>query len=119
MIVKKINTKEYVLIDNNDNISQSEEIGGSVMVYFNRNKDRIVVDSNLWLLNLDAPRKDDTWKIPPFPKQTGDANNIQRNANLVYELTDQREVRSGEFHYIDHPAFGYVVSITRHAQPEE
>ena len=108
-----------ILIDNNDNISQSEEIGGSVMVYFNRNKDRIVVDSNLWLLNLDAPRKDDTWEIPPFPKKTGDANNIQRNANLVYELTDQREVRSGEFHYIDHPAFGYVVSITRHAQPEE
>ena len=108
-----------ILIDNNDNISQSEEIGGSVMVYFNRNKDRIVVESNLWLLNLDAPRRDKTWEIPPLPKQTGNANNIQRNANLVYELTDQREVRSGEFHYVDHPAFGYVVSITRHAQPKE
>jgi hypothetical protein len=43
---------------------------------------------------------------------------LGKNANLVYELKEQREMRSGEFHYVDHPAFGFVVSITRHIQPE-
>ena len=108
----------FILVDNNDNFSRSDEIGGSISVYFNQSKDRIVVDSDLWLLNLDAPHKEEVWKIPPLLTKSGAANTLGKNANLVYELKEQREMRSGEFHYIDHPAFGFVVSISRHIQPE-
>jgi hypothetical protein len=109
----------FILVDNNDNALKSDELGGSISVYFNPNKTRIVVDSNLWLLNLDAPQKKEVWKIPPLPTKNGAENTLGKNANLVYELKEQREMRSGEFHYIDHPSFGFVVSITRHVQPKE
>ena len=108
-----------ILVDNNDNASGSDELGGSISVYFNPNKTRIVVDSNLWLLNLNATQKKEVWKIPPLSTKSGAENTLGKNANLVYELKEQREMRSGEFHYIDHPAFGFVVSITRHVQPKE
>jgi hypothetical protein len=109
----------FILVDNNDNSARSEEVGGSISVYFNQNNDRIVVDSDLWLLNLDAPQKEEVWKIPPLPTRNGAVNTLGKNANLVYQLKEQREMRSGEFHYIDHPAFGFVVSITRHIQIKE
>jgi hypothetical protein len=35
-----------------------------------------------------------------------------------YRLSTTRNVRSGELHYFDHPAFGVLVRVTPRAAPE-
>jgi len=37
----------------------------------------------------------------------------------VYELREQRRIRSGELHYFDHPHFGMIALVTPYAAPEE
>ena len=36
----------------------------------------------------------------------------------VYELKEQRRIRSGELHYFDHPRFGMIAQVTPYAAPE-
>jgi hypothetical protein len=36
----------------------------------------------------------------------------------VYELREQRRIRSGELHYFDHPRFGMIARVTPYAIPE-
>ncbi len=37
----------------------------------------------------------------------------------VYRMQQQRRMRSGELHYIDHPRFGLLVQITPYTPPEQ
>ena len=36
----------------------------------------------------------------------------------VYQLKEQRRIRSGELHYFDHPRFGMIARVTPYAAPE-
>ena len=41
--------------------------------------------------------------------------NIFENKNqiLLYEVSQEKKLRSGELHYVDHPKFGMLVKLTK------
>ena len=68
----------------------SFELEGTLDLYFNARRDRIVVDTDFIL----------------EPDLSGD---------LAFQPKQSRELRSGEFHYLDSPAIGVIIL----AQPYE
>ena len=42
-------------------------------------------------------------------------NNIFENKNqiLLYEVRQEKKLRSGELHYVDHPKFGMLIKLTK------
>lgn len=72
------------------------ELGGTLRIRFNPAEDRVVLDANIWLLQPYA--------------QPGEAPAIQ--------MVQSREMRSNEFHYLDHPAMGIVVMVQPYTVPE-
>jgi len=46
------------------------------------------------------------------------ANAIEFHVNRIMQLRQTRDMRSDEFHYIDHPAMGILVQITPYVVPE-
>jgi hypothetical protein len=41
------------------------------------------------------------------------------SSRRMFELRQTRRMRSGELHYFDHPAFGLLVTVRRHAEMHE
>jgi len=68
----------------------SFELEGTLDLYFNARRDRIVVDTN-FILEADL------------------------SGDLAFQHKQSRELRSGEFHYLDSPAIGVIIL----AQPYE
>ncbi len=60
-------------------------------------------------VSLDLSYQDGTGVTAPEP-----AGNELREIALPprYRLTTERQTRSGELHYFDHPAFGVLVRVT-------
>ena len=65
------------------------ELQGSLTIRFNRNEDRVVLDTGLWF-------------------NTGE---------LQIPVRESREMRSNEFHYLDHPVVGIVVQVFPYTVP--
>jgi hypothetical protein len=74
---------------------------GSVRVYLSR----------FLHVNLDISYQDDTAAAATAAEPPG---NELREIALPprYRLTTERQTRSGELHYFDHPAFGVLVKVT-------
>lgn len=111
------------------------ELEGSVTLYFNNAEDRVVFDSNLWLSSFSTtPNTGDSlqeeWTLPVLPavimnesdsarvSEESVANAIEFHVNRIMQLRQTRDMRSDEFHYIDHPAMGILVQITPYVVPE-
>lgn len=112
------------------------ELEGSVTLYFNNTEDRVVFDGNLWLssfstaLNAEETTDDtaqEEWTLPVLPAVMVNADNagepegeesIEFQVNRIMQLRQTRDMRSGEFHYIDHPAMGILLQITPYVVPE-
>ena len=94
------------------------ELQGSVALEFNASRDRVVFGADLWLAEFGgAPGGQ--WSLPPLPeefRETADSS-TPPTISRIYSLRQQRELRSGEFHYLDHPALGIVVQITPYDLP--
>jgi len=102
------------------------ELQGSITLRFNDNRDRIVIDSNLWLTEFSASADlEGEWKLPDIPEAmktelellTRDEQNLQYGINRVFHMQQSREMRSTEFHYIDHPAMGIVILVEPYEPP--
>ena len=87
---------------------------------FNDNRDRIVIDSNLWLTEYSASADlESEWQLPAIPEaMKSELDSLARNElalqygiNRVFHMEQSREMRSTEFHYIDHPAMGIVILV--------
>ena len=103
-----------------DRYGPLSELQGSVAVHFNANRDRVVFRTNLWLLEFGgAPDSSTQWSAPPLPEefQQVAATAIEPGISRIYPMQQQRELRSGEFHYLDHPAMGVVVLLTPYDPP--
>ena len=94
------------------------ELQGTITLRFNENRDRIVIDSNLWLTEYSASADlKSEWQLPAIPEAIKtDLDTLERNEqslqygiNRVFHMEQSREMRSTEFHYIDHPAMGIVI----------
>lgn len=96
------------------------ELQGSVAIYFNENRDRVIFRTNLWISEFGALSGNaETWAVPPLPDAFGEpaTEPTEPQVRRVYPMQQQRELRSGEFHYLDHPAMGIVVLLTPYELP--
>ena len=96
------------------------ELQGAITLRFNENRDRLVIDSNLWLTEYSASADfESEWQLPAIPEaMKTDLDSLIRNEqglqygiNRVFHMEQSREMRSTQFHYIDHPAIGIVILI--------
>ncbi|MEC8858509.1 MAG: CsiV family protein [Pseudomonadota bacterium] len=72
----------------------AHELQGSLRLFFNRNETRVVLESALW-----------------FNQFAGE--NITRRI----PVQSSRDMRSNEFHYLDHPAVGILVQVFPYEVP--
>ena len=100
------------------------ELEGSLRFYFNNARDRIVADADLWLSEFSVnPDPEQDWRLPALPGMVSQGN--EDNTALtrrffpvtIYHLAQQREMRSTEFHYLDNPALGLVVTVAPYEVP--
>ncbi|MFT7470939.1 MAG: hypothetical protein ACI8XU_000832 [Kiritimatiellia bacterium] len=100
--------------------NDQHELQGAITLRFNENRDRIVIDSNLWLTEYSASADlESEWQLPAIPEAmktdldslAADEQGLQYGINRVFHMQQSREMRSTEFHYIDHPAMGIVILV--------
>lgn len=102
------------------------ELQGTITLRFNDNRDRIVIDSNLWLTEYSASADlENEWRLPAIPEAMKtdldslamNEQSLQYGINRVFHMEASREMRSTEFHYIDHPAMGIVILVEPYEPP--
>ena len=94
------------------------ELQGSVALEFNASRDRVIFGADLWLAEFGgAPGSQ--LSLPPPPEEFRDTadGSAPPTINRIYTMRQQRELRSGEFHYLDHPAMGILVQIVPYDVP--
>jgi hypothetical protein len=101
----------------------NHELQGSVTIRFNENEDRVVVDTHIWLIEYSIVKDSSSeWKLPQVPESIRresreNPSSLTYFPNNVYVMDQSREMRSNEFHYLDHPALGLVISVKPYNVP--
>ena len=102
------------------------ELEGSLKLHFNANQDRVVVDADLWLSEFSVLENQvEDWVLPSAPEAVKE---LQRESAAtspdldyypikIYHMRQSRDMRSTEFHYLDHPALGVVVLVEPYELP--
>ena len=98
------------------------ELEGSLTIRFNQNEDRVVVDTDLWLTEFTAPGSGDgQWQLPSLPQgrltTASESGSIEFGISRIVQMRQSRGMRSDEFHYLDHPALGLVISVQPYDLP--
>lgn len=123
------------------------ELEGSITIRFNQSQDRVVLDTNLWLSQFTRLRPVDgeSTELPALPEslrqalRLDDENtradeqlNTQINGQIavqdveendgfyvsaIFPMQDSRDMRSNEFHYLDHPAMGILIQVFPYELP--
>ena len=105
---------------------QQHELQGSITIRFNDNADRVVIDANLWLAEFRlVAAADDDWKLPSVPtgadiqidSTPADEAALEYQLTRVFQFKQSRDMRSREFHYLDHPAMGLVILVEPYEVP--
>ena len=112
-----------IYIEGGLNYGENHELQGSVTIRFNEAEDRVVVDSHIWLVEYSIVKNtSEEWLLPKIPQSI----RVERSAlsssltyfpNKVYLMKQSRQMRSNEFHYLDHPALGLVISVKPYDAP--
>ncbi|MDP6414005.1 MAG: CsiV family protein [Gammaproteobacteria bacterium] len=106
---------------------EHHELEGSLTIRFNENQDRVVVDADLWLNEFSIVEDpDNDWDLPAIPAVIADpqGNDATGGPALIYHpiktyhMQQGREMRSTEFHYLDHPALGIVILVVPYELPD-
>ena len=101
----------------------NHELQGSVTIRFNENEDRVVVDTHIWLIEYSIVKDSSSeWTLPQIPESIRresreNSSSLTYFPNNVYVMDQSREMRSNEFHYLDHPALGLVISVKPYSVP--
>ena len=101
----------------------NHELQGSVTIRFNENEDRVVIDTHIWLIEYSIVKDSSSeWKLPQIPESIRresreNSSSLTYFPNNVYVMEQSREMRSNEFHYLDHPALGLVISVKPYNVP--
>ena len=120
------NNATSLLVEGGLDYNGRHELEGSVTIRFNDNADRVVIDANLWLTEFTAVERDSTdWQLPALPEQLTSDDSTPQTAvagpiyfiNRIYQMRQSRDMRSNEFHYLDHPALGLVVIVRPYNPP--
>jgi len=106
---------------------EQHELQGNITIRFNDPRDRIVIDTDLWLAEFSAAADQESTSIlPDIPAQVKNRNIdlengsalIEYGVNRVFHLQQSRNMRSTEFHYLDHPAMGVIILVIPYEVPE-
>ena len=101
----------------------NHELQGSVTIRFNENEDRVVADTHIWLIEYSIVKDSSSeWELPQIPESIRiesreNSSSLTYFPNNVYVMEQSREMRSNEFHYLDHPALGLVISVRPYSVP--
>jgi len=115
-----------VWLEGGNRFGQRHELEGSLNFRFNPGQDRVVLDVRLWLTQFSAMPPADSVEIslPELPeavinqrKPEGMPDEQQWHNAQVIPVLNTRELRSNEFHYLDHPAVGVIVQIQPYEVP--
>ena len=115
-----------VWLEGGNRFGQRHELEGSLNFRFNPGQDRVVLDVRLWLTQFSTMPPVDSveFTLPELPAAV-----IERRTALslpdeqqwhnaqVIPVLNTRELRSNEFHYLDHPALGVIVQIQPYEVP--
>ena len=100
------------------------ELEGSLTIHFNDSRDRVVMNANFWLTEFTTVPGDDSgaWVLPEIParlaRPASDAPaEPAYRISRIAQIRQSRDMRSNEFHYVDHPLVGVVVSIKPYQLP--
>lgn len=102
------------------------ELEGSLTMHFNENQDRVVVDADLWLSEFSiVENREENWALPALPDNVRDPDRYPATSSAdivyypikVYHMQQSRDMRSTEFHYLDHPAMGVVILVEPYEVP--
>lgn len=101
------------------------ELEGTLVLRFNPGRDRVVLDAKLWLSEFTTltPEPGQALKLPELPPalvppadadistELSAAPSLEWHVSRMIPVLSTREMRSNEFHYVDHPAVGIVVYV--------
>tara|TARA_B100001142_G_scaffold112413_1_gene114378 strand:+ start:1617 stop:2513 length:897 start_codon:yes stop_codon:yes gene_type:complete len=112
-----------VYIEGGLTYGEQNELQGSLTIHFNENEDRVVIDTNLWLTEFSIIENTrNLWTLPQRPLAMQNSQNsintdLRYNPIQIYKMDQSREMRSNEFHYLDHPALGIVIQVEPYELP--
>ena len=112
-----------IYIEGGLNYGEDYELQGSLTIRFNDAQDRVVVDTHIWLVEYSIVKNSDVdWVLPEIPESIRidspiDPSSLTYFPNNVYLMKQSRHMRSNEFHYLDHPALGLVISVKPYDVP--
>ena len=121
--VRQSSNAEPIYIEGGLRYGDNHELQGSVTIRFNENEDRVVVDTHIWLIEYSIVKDSSSkWKLPQIPESIRresreNSSSLTYFPNNVYVMEQSREMRSNEFHYLDHPALGLVISVKPYSVP--
>lgn len=109
------------------------ELEGTLTIRFNQSRDRVMLDTNLWLARFSTqpPQAESALEsraalqlpVAPGAEAPVAASNQDEERRSRFYLTevfpmqDSRAMRSNEFHYLDHPAIGVLVQVFPYEPP--
>lgn len=107
-----------IFVAGGDRYGPLAELQGSVALEFNASRDRVIFSADLWLAEFGGAPGGQL-SLPPLPEEFRETPDSSASPAIsrIYPMRQQRELRSGEFHYLDHPALGIVVQITPYDLP--
>ncbi len=121
------NLAKSIYVSGGQKFADQHELQGSVTIRFNDNADRVVIDADLWLSEFSSNlNTNDLWKLPAIPDQFVDSHadqdlssqdQLEFSPSRIFHMQQSRDMRSTEFHYLDHPAMGIVILVTPYEIP--
>lgn len=115
-----------VWLEGGNRFGQRHELEGSLNFRFNPGQDRVVLDVRVWLTQFSAmsPAEGEQTSLPELPAAVINQRPVedlpdeqQWYMEQVVPVLSTRELRSNEFHYLDHPAVGVIVQIQPYEVP--
>ena len=131
--VRQAAASNHIFIAAGQQYNGRSELEGSLGIYFNRSEDRVVADANLWLsefTSLPIAEGESAWVLPSRPASlpslafenaaslVSEENAATYRPSRIFHMQQSREMRSTEFHYLDHPALGIVITVEPYEVPD-
>jgi len=106
---------------------ERHELEGTLTIRFNPGQDRVVLDAGFWLTQFSTlpPDNQNEVRLPALPGNLRSATSTtflseppQYFPRQIIPVNISRDMRSNEFHYVDHPALGIVVQVLPYTPPD-
>lgn len=120
-VIRQPGLSQHIAVSGGQAFGDRHELEGSVRFRFNPNEDRVVIDADLWLTRFSLDPDREAISLPPLPNLLASPEVVSDVAGAhpvqLFRLEQSRDMRSNEFHYLDHPALGVVVMVRPYELP--